>query len=96
MVQFDESALATLCAAHHIRRLQVFGSVARGDAQPDSDIDLIAEFSDRKSLFELIDVEDSLAAFFGRDVDLLTEGGISPYMRQAILSETQVLFDAGT
>lgn len=94
MVQFDESALANVCSAHKIRRLRVFGSVARGEDSADSDIDLIADFGVRTSLFELMDAEDSLAQFFGRDVDLVTEPGLSPFMRDSILAETRVLFDA--
>jgi predicted nucleotidyltransferase len=94
MVQFDETLLARLCAEHHIRRLRVFGSVARGEEHEKSDIDLIADFSSRIGFFALMDAEDSLAEFFGRDVDLLTEPGLSPFMRDAILSEAEVLFDA--
>lgn len=94
MVQFDESALARLCSEHHIRRLRVFGSVARGEERSESDIDLIADFSARVGFFALMDAEDSLAEFFGREVDLLTEPGLSPFMRDSILSEAQVLFDA--
>lgn len=95
MVQFDTSRLAAICQAHEIRRLRLFGSFVRGEERPDSDVDLIVDFKGRKSLFDLMDAEDSLAELFARDVDLLTEPGISPYMRDAILSETRVIFDAG-
>ena len=95
MVQFDTSRLAEICRAHEIRRLRLFGSFARGQEGPDSDVDLIVDFRGRKSLFDLMDAEESLAELFARDVDLLTEPGLSPYMRDSILAETQVIFDAG-
>ena len=95
MVQFDPSRLAEICRAHEIRRLRLFGSFALGQERPDSDVDLIVDFRGRKSLFDLMDAEESLAEVFARDVDLLTEPGLSPFMRESILAETQVIFDAG-
>ena len=47
------------------------------------------------SLFDLMDAEEGLAEVFARDVDLLTESGLSPFMRESILAETQVIFDDG-
>ena len=93
MVQFNPSHLADFCRANGISRLRIFGSAARGDDRPDSDVDLIADFDPAVGFFELIRAEDGLAAFFGRPVDLLTEGAISPYMREAVLNEAEVIFD---
>ena len=95
MVQFDPSRLAEICRAHEIRRLRLFGSFALGQERPDSDVDLIVDFRGRKSLFDLMDAEEGLAEVFARDVDLLTESGLSPFMRESILAETQVIFDDG-
>jgi len=95
MVQFDRRHLADLCRSAGISRLRIFGSAARGDDRPDSDVDLIADFDPPVGYFEVIRAEDGLSAFFGRPVDLLTEGAISSYMREAVLSEAQVIFDAG-
>ncbi len=57
-----------------IRRLGIFGSVARGDARPDSDIDLVAELDPdvRVSLFDLMGLEEELGTVFGREVQILT------------------------
>ncbi len=96
MVQFDDSRLAALCREHGVTRLRVFGSVSRGDDTPESDIDLIADFGEPTGFFGLIRFEDELAAFFGRKVDLLTEGGLSPFMREDVLANAKVIFsDAG-
>ena len=94
MVQFNREQLATLCKEHRVERLRVFGSAARGEERPDSDIDLLVDFADPVGFFELIELEEELSAFFGRAVDLLTERGLSPYFRESILSKTEVLFDA--
>jgi len=94
MVQFNRNRLAALCREHSVERLRVFGSAARGEDRPDSDIDLLVDFSVPVGFFELIELEEQFAAFFGRSVDLLTERGLSPYFRESILSTTVVLFDA--
>jgi predicted nucleotidyltransferase len=94
MVQFNRERLETLCVEHKVQRLRIFGSAARGEERTESDIDLLVDFSTPVGFFELIELEEQLAEFFGRSVDLLTERGLSPYLRDSILSEAQVLFDA--
>ncbi len=94
MVQFDEHRLAEFCRRHGIVRLRLFGSAARGDEGPESDVDLIADFGQPIGYFELIRAEDELSQFFGRPVDLLTEPAISRFMREAVLASAQVIFDS--
>jgi predicted nucleotidyltransferase len=94
MVQFDRARLASMCREHGISRLRVFGSAARGEDRPDSDIDLIVDYIGRKGYFELVELEEELAKFFGREVDLVTERGLSPHMKEAVLASVTVLFDA--
>ena len=93
MVQFNRERLASLCKEHKVERLRVFGSAARGEDCPDSDIDLLVDFVVPVGFFELIELEEQLAAFFGKSVDLLTEKGLSPHFRDSILSKTEILFD---
>jgi uncharacterized protein len=94
MVQYDSDQLAARCRRLGIRRLRLFGSVARGDDGPDSDVDLIAEFNSRIGYFELIEAEQDLASFFGRPVDLLTEPAISRHIRDAVLQSARVIFES--
>ena len=77
MVKFDENRLAESCRRHGIVRLRLFGSAARDEDGPESDVDLIADFGVPVGYFELIRAEDELSEFFGRPVDLLTEPAIS-------------------
>jgi predicted nucleotidyltransferase len=92
-MRIDPEVLAQLCRRNDIGRLRVFGSVARGDDSDSSDIDLIADFTRRKSLLDLVRIEREFSECLGRRVDLLTERGLSPYLRDRILGEARVLYD---
>ena len=94
MVQFSQKQLAALCRKNGIIRLRLFGSLARRDDNASSDIDLLVDFAEPVGFFELIRTEDRLAGFFGRPVDLLTEPAVSPFMREAVLRDATVIFDA--
>ena len=94
MVDFDRNALARVCEEHDVLRLRIFGSVARGEERPDSDLDVIVDFEKPKGLLALIRLERRLGEFFGRPVDLVTEPGLSPYIRKAVLDSASVIFDA--
>ena len=94
MLNFDSEALAKLCDEHGVRRLRIFGSAARGEERPDSDVDLIVEFGRPTGFIELLRLERLLSDFFGRPVDLVTEPGLDPFIRESVLSSASVLFDA--
>ncbi|MFO0838147.1 MAG: nucleotidyltransferase family protein [Phycisphaerae bacterium] len=88
--------LAVLCRRHHVRELCVFGSVARGDARPDSDVDLLVEFerSARVGFIALARLTRELEELFQRRVDVVTKNGLHPRIRDAVLAEAEVLFAA--
>jgi predicted nucleotidyltransferase len=67
------------------------GSYARGEEKPDSDIDVLVEFTQRKSLLEIIRIERELSDTLGVKVDLLTEKSISPYLIDRVRNEMQVI-----
>jgi predicted nucleotidyltransferase len=70
--------LHRVAARHGAVHLWVFGSVARGEEQADSDIDFIAEFEPGRSLFDLMDLERDLTDLLGRHVDVVSLGGLKP------------------
>jgi uncharacterized protein len=70
-----------------VRSLSIFGSVARDQAGPESDIDLLVEFDRPVGYFHLFDVQDRLEALLGCKVDLITRGGLRSEMRDRILTE---------
>jgi hypothetical protein len=91
---FDTSKLVEICRQNDVSKIGIFGSMARGEATEQSDIDLIVEFSKRKSLLALVALERQMSETLGRRVDLLTEAGISPYLRDTIMNDLQVLYEA--
>jgi predicted nucleotidyltransferase len=90
----DTKAIIRICQEHDISKIGIFGSMARGEANDQSDIDLLIEFSKRKSLLTVIALERQLSAMLGRKIDLLTEAAISPYLRDRIKQETQIIYEA--
>ena len=70
-----------------VRSLSFFGSVARDEAGPGSDADVLVEFDRPVGYFHLFDVQEQLEAFLGCKVDLVTPGGLRPELRQGILAE---------
>jgi predicted nucleotidyltransferase len=81
-----EQVLA-VAARHHANRVRLFGSVARGDDRPDSDIDLLVDFSQDSSLFDLIRMTRELEELLGHSVDVVSTGGLKE-RDQHILSES--------
>jgi uncharacterized protein len=72
-------------------KVAIFGSYARGEERPESDIDVLVEFSETKGLLTLVRIERELAEFLGVKVDLLTEESISPYLIEGIKKEAKVI-----
>ncbi len=91
---FDMQKLIEICRQNDVSKLGVFGSMARGEANEQSDIDLLVEFSKRKSLLGMVALERQITTALGRKVDLLTEAAISPYLRDRILRDLQVIYES--
>lgn len=75
-------------------RLSLFGSTARGEARPDSDIDLLAAFDDARplSLLDVIRIENQISDLLGHAVDLIEEGTLKPRVRQDVDREMMRAF----
>jgi hypothetical protein len=91
-ITLDTGKLIDICRENDIAMLGVFGSAARGEANEHSDIDLLVRFSKRKGLLALVRLERIFSEALGRKVDLLTEAAISPYIRDNIFGDLQVLY----
>jgi predicted nucleotidyltransferase len=76
-----------ILSRHGAHNPRIFGSIARGDARPSSDIDVLVEMDSERTLVDLVALEQDLTALFGRPVDVITDGGISPHLRDRILAE---------
>jgi predicted nucleotidyltransferase len=76
-----------VAASHGARNVRVFGSLARGEARPDSDVDILIQLDPGRSLLDLIAIKQDLENLLGCAVDVVTEAAISPYMRDQVPKE---------
>ena len=90
----EREEITRILAAHRkelealgVRSLALFGSVVRGEAKPDSDVDILVEFSKPVGLFEFIRLKHRLEEILGRSVDLVTRAALKPQLRNRILEE---------
>ena len=90
LVARREEILAIL-RAHGASNPRLFGSVARGEDRPDSDIDLLVDMESGRSLIDLIGLQQALESRLGRRVDLLTPPALNRHMRDRILAEARSL-----
>lgn len=75
------------------KKISLFGSFARGENKPGSDIDILVEFKERKSLLKIVRIERELSETLEIKVDLLTEKSISPYLISSIRKEMVVIYE---
>ena len=85
--------LIQILKKHGVKKIEIFGSYARGEAREGSDLDVVVEFEERKSLLELVGIEQELEEQLGIKIDLLTEAFISPYLIGRIKKESRVVFE---
>lgn len=91
----DRARLAEVCERYGIAELLVFGSVARGEAQPESDLDLLYVLAPGRHLgFSINRLEDELADLFGRPIDLVAKGALHRALRDDVLAQARELYAA--
>ncbi len=90
------AALAGICERYRVRELSVFGSMARGQARPDSDVDLLVVFEEdaRVTLFTLIELQSDLSDLLERPVDLVPKNGLKRALQPEVLAEAKILYAA--
>ena len=93
-VEVDEAQLAELCRRYQVRELSLFGSAARGEIRPDSDVDLLVEFlpDAEVGLVEHAGLMLELERLLGRKVDLVSKNGLKPRIRPYVLADAQLLY----
>jgi predicted nucleotidyltransferase len=84
----------------YISRLAVFGSTVRGEATSKSDLDLLIRLKPsgkrpKLGLFKLMEIEEALEKKLGREIDLVTEDSLSPYIRPYVEKEKVVIYEEG-
>ncbi len=94
-LQYDQTQLASLCEQYNIKFLGLFGSYARGEADPNSDIDLLVEFSETPSLFQHVGIEQSLSEtlFNNKKVDLVQRKSLNKYIAPHVLKDLRAIYE---
>lgn len=90
-----EHVIVSYLMNFNLQKAGIFGSYARNDQKPDSDIDLLVKFKDSPSLIQLIKIENELSKRLGCKVDLITEGAITnKVIKSQIYKELQIIYNA--
>ena len=77
-------------------KIGIFGSYARNENRPDSDLDILIDLNTAISLFQLVRMERELTELLGVKVDLVTEGAVkNPKLRNYIEADLKIIFQAG-
>ncbi len=86
----NRDQILRLSKAYGMLNPRVFGSVSRGELKP-NDLDILVQAEAGRSYFDLIDFSDALESLLGIPVDVVTEEGLSPFLKDEILNSAQVL-----
>lgn len=87
LLESRRNEILDLAARYGAKNIRVFGSVARGEGGPGSDLDLLVDMEKGRNLLDLVGFWQDLEDLLGCHVDVITEGGISPYLREQIYAE---------
>src|SRR5580700_3742075 len=79
--------ILSYATSHGARNVRVFGSAARGDVLATSDVDLLVEMEPGRSLLDLVGLWQDLEDLLSTHVDVLSDGGVSPHLRERIYAE---------
>jgi len=91
LLQEKREAILQLAAKHGARNVRVFGSVARHEANEQSDIDFLVDMEPGRSLMDIGGLLMDLRELLGREVDVVTEKGLYWLLRRRILKEARPL-----
>ena len=86
-IEANRVEILRLATVHEARKIRLFGSVARGDARPTSDVDFLIDLEPGRSLLDQVALQQDLQQLLNRRVDVVVEGGLSPHLEDRILSE---------
>ncbi len=87
MVQNKRDDILRIATQYGASNVRIFGSAARGEAGPKSDVDVLIRLEPGRSLLDIVAIKQELEALLDCQVDVLTESSISPYLREQILTE---------
>jgi predicted nucleotidyltransferase len=86
-LQRNRESILMITSRHGAYDVRVFGSIARGEERPDSDVDLLVKRAEKTSSWFPAGLVIDLEALLGRRVEVVTEKGLSPYLRETVMRE---------
>jgi len=92
-LSINQEQLESVCNEQNISYLGLFGSQIRDEARHDSDVDILVDFSETKSYFELARAQQALQEVFKKDVDLVLRSNIKPQLRDNIYNDLTTLYE---
>lgn len=87
LLRSQRERILSVAARHGVRRIRIFGSVARGTADQHSDIDFLVDLLPDRSLLDLGSLSYELRQLLGTEVDVVTEKGLRARIRERVLAE---------
>lgn len=95
-IELPETEITDICRRHQVRELSFFGSAARGEMGPDSDLDLLVDFlpGARPGLLGVSAMMRELTTLLGRRVDLAVKPALKPLIRAEVLAEARLIYEA--
>ena len=91
LIQIKREEILSLAARHGAGNVRLFGSVARGEAGEQSDVDFLVRLDEGRSLLDLVALWQDLEDLLGRKVDVVTEAGLNRRLRDQVLREAVAL-----
>jgi predicted nucleotidyltransferase len=96
MIRTKQEQLRAICRRYHVRELSLFGSMARGDFDDQSDVDLLVEFEPdiEVGFLTLSRLQRELSEILGLPIDLVPKHGLKPAIKQEVLASAELLYAA--
>lgn len=92
-LQDIKNSLASVFQKYGVKKASVFGSFARGDAQENSDVDLLVSFSDTTDLFDVFSMKEEAESLLKKEVDIVSEKSIISYFKDYIYKDLQLIYE---
>ncbi len=92
MIKVNQQLIDSICSDEHIKFLGLFGSQSRGDFHAHSDVDLLVDFSETKSFFELARIQEKFEQLFDKKVDLVLKSALKPAVKPFVFQDLVTLY----
>jgi uncharacterized protein len=91
MIMSKRKQILEIATSHGAKNVRIFGSFARGDVGPGSDVDVLVDMERGRSILDVVALKQDLEDLLGREVDVVTEPAVSKYIRNMVLQEAVTL-----